>query len=83
MLDERLSNKISNIDIKIDHSALSKTLILLLKQELDSSLSKEFQDHFSNKVTPCFEKYLKTMFSQINDTFERGLKYYQDKITED
>lgn len=47
---------------------------------LNVDFTKIFSEQFEKSVTPCFEKYLIKIFEQINNTFERGQKFFIDKI---
>ena len=48
---------------------------------MEKTISKEFRSSFEKLVIPIFEKYLKQLFSKTSLMFQRGFKYYSDKIT--
>ena len=48
--------------------------------QLDSQLTTMFSKAFEFQVTPSMEKYLTKLFEQINANFEKGQKFYMDKL---
>eukprot|EP01017_Pseudomicrothorax_dubius_P027625 TRINITY_DN3211_c0_g1_i2.p2 TRINITY_DN3211_c0_g1~~TRINITY_DN3211_c0_g1_i2.p2 ORF type:complete len:575 (+),score=162.90 TRINITY_DN3211_c0_g1_i2:102-1826(+) len=52
-----------------------------LQATVEDIVRKEVGQAFSREVQPSIEKYLKIMTDQILSTYERGHKYYMDKLT--
>jgi hypothetical protein len=78
-IEEMIDNKIAEKLTKLQMSNVSETI----NNELDVKIHNQFTQCFEKTVTPCFEKYLVKMFEQISHTFEKGQKYYIDKLNID
>lgn len=82
-----LNNKFSRIEEVIEKRVNERVAKLQLEtlnnniaKQIDEKLSKEFSNAFERSVTPCFEKYLIKMFEQVSASFEKGQKFYIDKL---
>lgn len=73
------SNKMINEDNN-KHSMINENNESNFPKDLQIHFSKMFSEQFEKIVTPCFEKYLIKIFEQINNTFERGQKFFIDKV---
>lgn len=51
-----------------------------LPKDFQLQFNKMFAEQFEKSVTPCFEKYLIKIFEQVNNTFEKGQKFFIEKV---
>lgn len=51
-----------------------------LEGSFDAKLNKMFSHAFENQVTPSIEKYLLKTFESVNGTFEKGHRFFIDKL---
>jgi hypothetical protein len=56
-------------------------LIKVLKENFNCLMSNNFNEVFEELVVPIFEKYLTKVFDKTNSIFEKGLKFYVDKLS--
>jgi hypothetical protein len=79
-INERIEKQVNEKLLQMNTQEVTSILRSELRQIVKEGVSAEFRNQFESSVTPCFEKYLKTMFEQVNKTYEKGFKFYQDKI---
>ncbi len=77
-------NKIEDIiEAKVNERVAKmnmETINATITGEIDKKLQKEFSHAFEKTVTPCFERYLSKMFEQVCASYEKGHKFYIDKL---
>jgi hypothetical protein len=62
-------------------SLVDEKLIKVLKENFNCLMSNNFNEVFEELVVPICEKYLTKVFDKTNSIFEKGLKFYVDKIS--
>lgn len=72
VIDSKVNERVSKLQMDLIGGALSK--------EIDDKMQREFSHAFEKTVTPCLEKYLAKVFEQVCASFEKGHKYYIDKL---
>jgi hypothetical protein len=75
-IEEIIESKVNERVSKLHSDAIANTL----SREIDEKLQREFNHSFEKTVTPCFERYLGKMFEQVCGSFEKGHKFYIDKL---
>ena len=77
VLDE---DRLQQLIVGIVDRYVDERLIKTLKDNFNCLMSNNYNEVFEDLVVPCFEKYLVKVFDKTNSTFERGLKYFCDKL---
>lgn len=54
--------------------------MLALESGIDKNVQDQFRAAFESLVLPIFEKYLQQLFGKTDLMFNRGFKYYANKI---
>jgi len=75
-IEEIIESKVNERVSKLHSDAIANSL----SREIDEKLQREFNHSFEKTVTPCFERYLSKMFEQVCASFEKGHKFYIDKL---
>ena len=75
-IEEIIENKINEKIARLQMNSLSQHVT----REMDEKIQREFSNAFEKTVTPCIEKYLSKVFEQVCNTFEKGQKFYIDKL---
>lgn len=75
-LEETIESRVNERVSKMQLDSLNSTLT----KDIDDRIQREFTNTFEKTVAPSFEKYLVKMFEQVCTTFDRGHKYYIDKL---
>jgi len=75
-IEEIIESKVNERVSKLHSDAIANSL----SREIDEKLQREFNHSFEKTVTPCFERYLGKMFEQVCGSFEKGHKFYIDKL---
>lgn len=74
------ADKIQALIVGIVDKYVDERLIKTLKDNFNCIMSNNYNEAFEDLVVPCFEKYLMKVFDKTNNTFERGIKYFCDKL---
>jgi len=75
-IEEIIESKVNERVSKLHAEAITSSV----SREIDEKLQREFSHAFEKTVTPCFERYLGKMFEQVCASFEKGSKFYIDKL---
>lgn len=59
---------------------LEKDLLAAVETSMDKNVQDQFRAAFETLVLPVFEKYLSQLFNKTDLMFNRGFKYYANKI---
>ena len=77
-IDKKLEGLKSNKMINEDKQ--TSNVEINLPKDFQMQFNKLFSEQFEKSVTPCFEKYLIKIFEQVNNTFEKGQKFFIEKV---
>lgn len=84
LMEQKLANLEKIIEQKVTERVeklQTNSIVESMNKNIQENIRKEFSNQFERVVTPSFEKYLAKVFEQIMFTFERGQKFYMDKLT--
>ena len=79
--EQSQEDRIESIVRKSMEKYVEDKLIKDLKNTFNCLMSNNYNEVFEDQVVPCFEKYLTKVFDKICSLFDKGLKYYSEKIS--
>jgi len=79
--DSRAEGRIEEMVKKVIERFVEEKLIKDLKDNFNCLMSNNYNEAFEDLIVPCFEKYLIKIFDKTSGVFEKGLKYFNEKIT--
>jgi len=59
---------------------IQKDILEKLGNVIKTKVKSEFVGSFEEMILPVFEKYLQKIFEKVCATFEKGHKFYVDKL---
>lgn len=83
-LDKRFGRIEKMMESKIDERINRYHLEFVgecVKNHFESRLPKMFSSAFENKVTPTVEKQVTKVFENVNNSFEKGNQFFQNKLS--